>query len=375
MGKLSWTVGIKPFIGPTTYYTDKVLSISYMNGRKSYLDQFTGNSIRIVLNNQTNVAQYFTFGSQVTLNDDLSFIVTGVDFDDYPGNTGLSTCTVTASDYLQASGRTVGNFTVALPIDYVLGQIDTLYATFGNTNIIRQSTGGSYVDSVNYNGSLLQRFQQSMTLEASGAVQLHDTDVYVSGRDVDNGQFFRTTFTRATSTGTNISYSDIRRDRADLKFANQITVNSVSDPAVSASDTASQSLYGPYGDSVSIVNTTVSDATGLAQWLANSRSDPALTSFELEVIDTAQSDDALVRMSLLFDCDTARAKVHNLVYRVPGAVSDTTETVFLEGTQISVTPSQTRLIYYFSPYTLYQFFLLNSSTQGILDTSRLGWVT
>jgi hypothetical protein len=287
----------------------------------------------------------------------------------------MSTCTVTASDYLQASGRTVGYYTAVLPVDYALGQLDLLYSLFGNTNIVRESNGGSFVDGVNYNGSLLQRFQQSMTLEASGAVQLYDTSVYVSGRDVENGQFYRTTFTRAASTGNNITYSDIRRDRADLKFANQITVNSVSDPAVTASDSASQSLYGPYADSVSIVDTSVSDANGLAQWLANSRSDPAMMSFEIEVVDNAQSTGALARIGNIWAASTAQAKVHDLVYRVPGAGADTTETVFLEGTQINVTPSQTRLIYYFSPMTLYQFFILDSSTQGILDTSRLGWVT
>jgi hypothetical protein len=372
MPKLSWTVGIKPFIGATTYYTDYVLSLSYMNGRKSYLDEFTGNSLRVTLDNQTNIAQYFTFGAQLTLNDDLSFIVTGVEFDDYPGNTGMSTCTVTASDYLQASGRTVGYFTVALTAAKALAQIDTLYSTFGNTDIVRNG-GSSDADAYNYNGTLLQRFQQSLTLEASGAVQLYDAKVAVSGREQNNGTYFRTTFTRATSTGTNVSYRDIVRDRADLKFANQITVQSPTDADVTAFDSASQSLYGIYADSLSIVDTTVDGATGLAQWTANTRSDPAQQTFAIDVVDTSQTQDALARILNIWSDDTAQAKVHDLVYRVPGAGSDTTETVFLEGTQINVTPTQTRLTYYFSPFTLYQFFLLNSSTQGILDTSRLGW--
>lgn len=372
MGKLSWTVGIKPFIGATTYYTDKVLSISYMNGRKSYLDEFTGNSIRVTLNNQTNVAANFTFGAQLVLNDTLSFIVTGVEFDDYPGNTGMSTCTVTASDYLQASGRTVGWYTVALTAAKALAQIDTLYGIFGNTDIVRNG-GSADADAYNYNGTLLQRFQQSLTLESSGAVQLYGTRVYVSGREQNNGTYFRTTFTRATSTGTNVSYANIRRDRADLKFANQMTVQSPTDADVTAFDSSSTSLYGIYADSVSIVDTTTDGATGLAQWLAYSRSDPSMQTFEIDVVDTSQSNDALTQILTLWEADTAQAKVHDLVYRVPGAGSDTTEVVFLEGTQINVTPTQTRLSYYFSPMTLYQFFLLDNSTQGILDTSRLGW--
>lgn len=371
MPKLSWTVGIKPFIGPTTYYTDSVLSISYMNGRRSYLDQFTGNSIRITLKNQTNVAQYFTFGSVVTLNDGLNFIVTGVELDDYPGNTGMSTCTVTAVDYLKASGRT---YVTAAPLfaTYSLPQIDDLFTQAGNTNINYQG-GASLVDAYSYTGTFLQRFQQTVTLEGTGAVQLYDGNVVVNGRNIDPGVYFRSTFTRAAASGSNISYADIRRIRADENFANRITVQSDTDPDETASATSSVSLYGVYADSVSIVDTTATERAGLAQWLANSRSDPAMEYFEVDVVDTSQVSGSLISIENIWGDDTAQAKIHDLVYRVPGAGSDTTIPVFLEGTRINVTPTQTRLTYYFSPLTLYRFFLLNNSTLGILDSSRLGW--
>lgn len=371
MPKLSWTVGIKPFIGATTYYTDQVLSISYMNGRTSYLDQFTGSIMSVTLKNQTNVAANFTFGSRVVLNDDLSFIVTGISFQDYPGNTGLSTCTVHCTDYLQASGRTYGGI-IATP-QLALQQLDTLYSGAGNTNIVRN--GGTAVAAyTSFTGLFLQQFQKIMTLEASGAVQLSDNNVYVSGREQDNGLYFRTTFTRATSTGSNVSYAAIRRLRADEQFANSVTVQSTSNPTVTASNTTSISQYGYYNTGVSIIDAnTTAETTGLAQWLANSRSNPAMESFEIDVVDTSQTQNALDRILNVWSDDTAQAKVHDLVYRVPGAGSDTTTTVFLEGTRLTVTPQQTRLTYYFSPMTLYQFFLLDNSTQGILDTSRLGW--
>lgn len=371
MPKLSWTVGIKPFIGPTTYYTDSVLSISYMNGRRSYLDQFTGNSIRITLKNQTNVAQYFTFGSVVTLNDSLNFIVTGVELDDYPGNTGMSTCTVTAADYLKASGRTQGGI-IATP-QLMLQQIDTLYSGTGNTNIIRN--GGTAVAAYTvYTGIFLQFFQQGMNLEASGAVQLNDSNVIISGREQDNGIYFRSTFTRAAASGSNISYADIRRIRADENFANQVTVQSDTLADVTYTNSASVNVYGVYNDSVSVrdANTTA-ETLALASWLANSRSDPAMEYFEVDVVDTSQVSGGLAAIGNIWGDDTAQAKIHDLVYRVPGAGSDTTIPVFLEGTRINVTPTQTRLTYYFSPLTLYRFFLLNNSTLGILDSSRLGW--
>jgi hypothetical protein len=57
---------------------------------------------------------------------------------------------------------------------------------------------------------------------------------------------------------------------------------------------------------------------------------------------------------------------------VPGG-SLTTIAVVMEGAQINVTPEQTEFRMTFSPLQYYQFFTLNSSTLGILNTSRLGW--
>jgi hypothetical protein len=65
--------------------------------------------------------------------------------------------------------------------------------------------------------------------------------------------------------------------------------------------------------------------------------------------------------------------IFNLVYRVPGAASDTTVKVKMEGINVSMTPSSTEFTFFFSPAEYYTMFLLNSSDFGILDTDRLGW--
>jgi hypothetical protein len=65
--------------------------------------------------------------------------------------------------------------------------------------------------------------------------------------------------------------------------------------------------------------------------------------------------------------------IYSLAYRVPGDVSDTTVQVVREGWQINITPSQTFFTLFFSPLNYYSFFTLDSSSLGILDTSRLGW--
>jgi hypothetical protein len=47
--------------------------------------------------------------------------------------------------------------------------------------------------------------------------------------------------------------------------------------------------------------------------------------------------------------------------------------VRVEGFNVNITPEQTTFTVYFSPANYYQYFILNSTTLGILDTSRLGW--
>lgn len=367
MPKLNWTVGLKPFIGPVVDYTSSVLSINYLKGRRSFLDQYTGNTIAVTFKNQNNVAANFTFGSVLDVNNDQQFYVVGVSFDDYPGNTGVSTCTVYASDYLQASGRN-NAVNVSLGANDALTQLASLWSGRTSSNLV-YSVGASSAKAYTFTGTILSRLQQTQVCEQA-TVWMYDNSVEMAGRNQNRGAGSRITFTRATSTGTNISYQDIKRQRADLNMANVVEVNSPTDADVIGTDTSSTALYGTVFDSVSSVDSTFN--ANLAQWLADVRSDPSQQVFEIEMVDTAQTADALVQFELLYyDCSYRR--VHNLVWRVPGAGSDTTTTVFLEGIQINVTPQQTRAILYFSPLDYYNCFLLDDSTFGILDSSRLGW--
>jgi hypothetical protein len=61
-----------------------------------------------------------------------------------------------------------------------------------------------------------------------------------------------------------------------------------------------------------------------------------------------------------------------LNYTPPGGVS-TAVNVVVEGYSFNVTPQQTTVTFDMSPLQYYQFFTLDSSFLGILDTSRLGW--
>ena len=138
-----------------------------------------------------------------------------------------------------------------------------------------------------------------------------------------------------------------------------------------ATNAASVSTYGANGFTVSTVDANTTQALGLAQWLANTLSETDKQRFVVSFTDLAQSL-STVNFSTFLENITLKYQ-NSLTYRVPGAGSDTTVSVIVEGYDVSATPEQTTFTVYLSPLTYYQFFTLNSTTLGILDTSRLGW--
>jgi hypothetical protein len=162
--------------------------------------------------------------------------------------------------------------------------------------------------------------------------------------------------------------------KLNLNFYNQCTVISTGIADQTASNTASVALYGVNELSVTTVDFSASQAAGNAGWIANSQSDPAAEYFRINVFDIPQNATALEGLFAAYNgSQSTTKKVWNLVYREPGANSDTTVQVVIEGIGINATPERTDFEIYLSPLTLYQFFTLDSTTLGILDTSRLGW--
>jgi hypothetical protein len=62
-----------------------------------------------------------------------------------------------------------------------------------------------------------------------------------------------------------------------------------------------------------------------------------------------------------------------LQYRQPGDTVDRELKVIATGWSCNATPAETTWTVYLAPFTIYNFFILNSTTQGILDESRLNW--
>lgn len=155
---------------------------------------------------------------------------------------------------------------------------------------------------------------------------------------------------------------------------NNVTVNPNGLASQTATNSTSLTAYGNAAQSVSTVDATTTQALGLAGWLSQSQADPETQTWSIGFRDISQDQTITERfVETIMNSIGSGRRLWNLVYLVPGAGSDTTLVVAIEGVTINATPEKTDFVVYFSPATYYQFFTLNSSTLGILDTSRLGW--
>jgi hypothetical protein len=98
--------------------------------------------------------------------------------------------------------------------------------------------------------------------------------------------------------------------------------------------------------------------------------DPATLRFEVDFDDV--SCNATAFKDYMSDILFSQKPNGIMQYQAQGQSLQTVSCV-IEGMSFSGTPSQTDVTVYLSPATYYQYFILDSSTFGILDTSRLGW--
>ena len=334
----------------------------------------------MTLNNQNNIAQYFTFNSTWELIDDIAtsaaqtFWCQDVTFNDYPGNTGLSTITVSLVDVLARNGRNVVA-NVVLTQEITTQQLEDLWETPAyKIGGVEFAGGSSTAAAITYSGSMLD-YLNLITQTEKGLLYLFGDVVLLVGRNLVSASFFGGySFTRNAPTASSISYFGIDHDLAGLNFMNNVTTSPNGLASQTATNSTSVTAYGNAEQTVSTVDATTTQALGLAQWLSNSQSDPDAQNWSISFQDIPQNATALGRFLVSFyGLLGYENRCWNLVYRVPGAGSDTTVQVAIEGISVNATPEQTLFTVYFSPLTYYQFFNLDSSTLGILDTSRLGW--
>ena len=374
MTQIPWT--FKYGTGSGTDFTSSVLSWTAFSGRRNYLDQYAGGRMTVTIKNQTNLAANLTRGTNVWIygpsSGGLYGRVNSVEFNDYPGNTGLSTATVIIDDALAQAGRvTLADFT-----GYTAG-LSTAQAVATNGNgytidVTANGTGSATVSAVaSYSGTILNRLNL-LTNSERGQMGAPYNGVWFSSRNAIL-QTPTYTLTRNTQSTNQITYTDFRRIQAGDNFLNVALVTEEAYPGNTMGGANNESItaYGRASYNTSTVLSTVSAGLSLAAWLANTQSNPATLRYEVDF--STNNNPNTAPLEALIDGVLLNSSAVNLVYRIPGAGSDTTVLAFMEGIQISGTPAETMFTVFLSPQDYYQYFILDNATFGILDTSRLGW--
>ena len=187
------------------------------------------------------------------------------------------------------------------------------------------------------------------------------------------------TFTRTAGSITDIPYSTFRRYELGDQFMNQVTVEPVFVASQYNENSASVTAYGPSAYSVSTLDSTTTQAAGLASWLATMQGDPTDFRYEITVLDTTATGivpSTIPPQTVLQDFVqslTLGESLCTIEWLKPGDVSETSVEVVCEGFAVNAVPGQTEYTFYFSSAEFYQYFRLNDTVYGILDTSRLGW--
>lgn len=379
MPKLNWTITHTPIGGSPTDITSRVLSARIQQGRTKYLDPYSGGRLTFTINNSSNYASGIGYGSTIQITNDggsyfdLICWVQEVTYDDYPGGVGLNTATITAVDWISRAGRVqatafsiaqAGTGTQLGTFDYSSGGPLPYDLVLGPTG-----AGSSTASAITYTGTVANYLNLLQTTER-GYIVIRASTLYFITRSVVNTYApIATTLGRTTST-TQIAYDNITRIQNGSQFINRATVTSTGVTDQTSTNSTSLNTYGPAFYSSQTVDYNATQASGNADWIVNNFSDPGSLYFDCSFRDTSQNSTAL--SSFMFQMFGGANRLVNLSYTVPGG-SPTTVAVVMEGLELTIGPESTQFRMSFSPLQYYQFFTLNSSTLGILDTSRLGW--
>ena len=375
MPKMTWTVTAD---AGATSFTSRVLSLNITGGREQYLDTYSGGQCVFTINNNDNIAYTVLYGKMITVRGsyggadfDCDFWVQKITYNDYPGNTGLSTATFTCADWISRAGRiNTNNLVIAqADCDDQLTYFDTAGVLPADMGVIGYGSG-SIASGTTYTGTVNNYLNFLVTTER-GYCFVQQGLIYFIGRTFVSSLAPIATTIGRTASDTQIAYQQLERIANGFEFINTATVSPNGLASQTSTNTTSVSTYGPAFYSSSTVDYTTTQASGNANWIVNNFGDPTAERFFCSFTDLAQNSTAL--NSWLAQCFDGNNRTVNFQYRPPGYVSDLSENVVMEGYTINVTPEQTTFDLSFSPLRYYQFFTLNSTTLGILDTSRLGW--
>jgi len=380
MAKIDWKIYSLTY---GDFITNKVLSFDFSFGREKYLDTYSGNLLNLTINNAGDFASTIPYGSAIYVESYNGgsreywqiFWVQEINYNDYPGNTGLSTATIVCADWLSRAGRVQAN-ALAIPQTTIAQQYAYFNSGSGgplpsNMSIAGTPASNSIGSAITYTGTVTNYVNLGVTTERGYLVVFQDY-IRLINRDRVNTYTPVTVQLGRTATSTQIGYQAFDRIQNGLQFINTSTITSTGVADQNASNASSVSTYGTAFYSSQTVDYNDTQANGNANWIVNAFNNPSALRFSCSFTDRAQDSTAMINLIHEMFWNAGTNRVLTLNYQVPGG-SPTSTTVVLEGYSFSVTPEQTMVTFDMSPLTYYQFFTLDSSTLGILDTSRLGW--
>jgi hypothetical protein len=359
-----------------TDVTSQVKSMNYSTGRRTQFDSWAPGSLVLTIINNNGQANPYDLNDKITLTAVGTswfqwFYVQEVLFNDLGGEGKGSTATIVCTDLLGRLGR--GQvFEQDIAADTTLAQIDTAFDFLMPTGTDFYFAGGAGASIAAaddaYTGTALNRLNLNILTE-QGWIAVTDIGIYLYGRD-DVYNFTPTlTYARTASGSYQFGYSDIRRIALGSDYLNTCTVTPPVAPAQNAIDTTAVGLYGTYGAEFATVDDTGSQALSFAQWQVLTRSNPDELSFQISISDTAND------LTEFFNSLSTIEPVVTVSYQKPGSPTVLTSTQLTQGFSMIMTPSRTDIEIYTSPSnsSYLDFFILDSATDGVLDTSQLGW--
>ena len=385
MSNTTWTV--KNQTKGITY--SGIRALNFSNGRKTFIDDYSGNTASVTIANNNEASLSVDLGDQIriypTVNAQTSgamvFWVTSFLFNDEPGTMNNSTVTILAEDSIARLGRRIVSVTTTAG-QTCFTQLKNMIQTFGNpinTCNIQVASDLSFASSQTWNGSIADFLRQQMRTEQgwmhSSPVSYNDATaaggtIFLNGRRSPRQQLYEYGRTPSASV---IGYQDIQRNKFFDIFANDVTVDPVGLASQQTTNAASVATYGNYSVSQGSSDQTTTQAAGLSKYLSTVLSDLNLLNIVISFSDKIQSDAGFDYKNFAINLHLVSGYQSILYYRQPGDTVDRSIEVTMTGYSVSVTPSETIWTCYFAPMSVYSTFILNSTTQGILNTSRLSW--
>ena len=374
MAKLDWIVFRE---SDSLDVTEYVREITVSWGRATPISPIAGRIATIVINNGNEQADLFTVNDIFIIREQTTELfaflgpVLTRDYQDTPGTGKGSTCTITLVDAFTLAG----NQQIDVSLGSLNNQLEELALlltnpnadTSGYWNLFGETDCAFAIGA--FTGNLQSQIQQIVLADRGILLTNCGFSQYVApsqfGTLIKSVAAGNSTYGR-TATSTQIAYDRIERSEAASygMWFNNATITGNSTTATKSNGSSAQ--YGVKTFTSTTSQTEKVNST--AEWYANNFIAPTRLNLQLSFLDVAQTAGALNRfMAYVVDSGFFT----DVSWTVPGGSSET-QTFFPDRVNLYIEPSSTRVTLGMTNINSYQNFILNDTTFGVLDTSRLG---